>query len=63
MSRLVSGLSFEASVAKYEFLMIVWGILVHSFPGWNLSEVQKLTPRERSNWLEIATQYQKVQRK
>lgn len=62
MSRLVSGLSFELSKKTYEDLMFSWAMLVHSYPGWGLSEIKSLTVRERENWLEMARFYRKVQR-
>jgi len=40
--------------------MTQWKTLVDAYPGWSLTEVRSLTPRERLNWLEIAREYGKV---
>jgi hypothetical protein len=37
--------------------MAQWAALTRSYAGWTLSEIKELSPRERSNWLEIAREY------
>lgn len=39
----------------YETLMRSWTILIRLYQGWTLSEVKDLSPRERRNWIEIAS--------
>lgn len=33
--------------------MSSWAIISRWYPGWTLSEIKDLTPRERMNWAEI----------
>ena len=64
--RLVSELCFDSDrnifVNSYEVLMNQWSALAESYPGWTLKEVQKMSPRERLNWLEIARERGKVKK-
>lgn len=62
MSRLVSGLSFARKSTGYVGLMLDWSSLAYSYPGWSLAEIKTLSPRERDNWLQIASQLGKVAR-
>jgi hypothetical protein len=39
-----------------------YAVIAESYPGWPLSEIQALSPRERKNWLEMAKEYGKVVR-
>lgn len=39
----------------YETLMRSWSILTRLYQGWTLSEIKELTPRERRNWMDIAS--------
>jgi hypothetical protein len=34
--------------------MYQWGTLALAFQGWSLKELKDMSPRERTNWLEIA---------
>jgi hypothetical protein len=47
---------------SYEGLLQDWALLSSAYPGWNLKEIKKFTPRERTNWLEIAIVHGKVVR-
>jgi hypothetical protein len=42
--------------------MSEWTALTFSYPGWGLEEVKRLSPRERTNWLEIAREYGRVKK-
>jgi hypothetical protein len=44
-------------------LMSQWTALTVSYTGWSLEEIQRLSPRERKNWLEIAREYGLVVKK
>jgi hypothetical protein len=37
-----------------------WKLLTENYPGWTLTEIKELSPRERINWLEIAKEDGKV---
>jgi len=43
--------------------MSEWGALAISFDGFSLNEIKELSPRERSNWLEMAIGANKLVRK
>lgn len=62
MPRLVSGPSFARKTTGYTALLLDWSSLTYSYPGWSLKEVKSLSPRERENWLQIASQLGKVTR-
>jgi len=40
--------------------MVDWVVICNLFPGWSLEEVKGLSQRERKNWLEIATSFNKA---
>jgi hypothetical protein len=40
-----------------------WTAIAVSYPGWSLKEIQEFSPRERTNWLEIARELGKVRQK
>jgi hypothetical protein len=42
--------------------MLEWKALVMSYPGWGLTEIRELSPRDRKNWLEVAVEIGKVKR-
>jgi hypothetical protein len=60
--RLISELCFSSKVSRYGELVAQWAGLTHSFSGWSLTEIQELTPRERSNWITIARGLGKLKR-
>jgi hypothetical protein len=62
-SRLILGLYFGSNVTGYRTLLEEWALVSTAFSGWNLEEVKSLSPRERTNWLEIAKFFGKVSRK
>jgi hypothetical protein len=41
--------------------MFEWTTLTLAFRGWTLSEIKDLSPRERANWMAIATRSGKPQ--
>lgn len=60
MFRLASELCFGSSIAEYDLLLKAWLLITQAFPGWTLTEIKELTPRERINWLEMARENGKV---
>jgi hypothetical protein len=40
--------------------MVDWLAITTLFPGWSLTEIKKLSFRERRNWLNVAKEYRKV---
>jgi hypothetical protein len=52
--RLISELCFGSSRVSYEWLIKEWSFLSDIHPGWSLTEIALLTPRERKNWIELA---------
>jgi hypothetical protein len=57
------GLYFGSKVTGYRTLLEELALISFSFSGWNLEEIKCLSPRERTNWLEIARFFGKVSRK
>jgi hypothetical protein len=43
-------------------LLLDWAALTASYGGWSLNEIKELSPRERTNWLEISRAFGKVVR-
>jgi hypothetical protein len=43
--------------------MYQWATLAVAFSGWSLEEIQRLSFRERKNWLEIGRELGRVVRK
>jgi hypothetical protein len=39
-----------------------WASIALSYPGFSLSEIKEMTPIERNNWLELATEFGRVVR-
>ena len=40
-------------MTRYEELMAEWKLLTDEYKGWNLTEIQNLSRRERKNWIEV----------
>jgi len=57
------GLYFASKVANYRTLLEEWALISISFTGWTLNEIKEISPRERTNWLEMANFFGKVNRK
>jgi hypothetical protein len=37
-----------------------WMVISNLFPGWSLTEIKSLSPRERKNWMDIAISFKKT---
>jgi hypothetical protein len=57
------GLYFASKVSGYRTLLEEWALISISFTGWTLDEIKNISPRERTNWLEMASFFGKVNRK
>ena len=42
----------------YQTLVRSWSALSRAYPGWSLSEIKSLSPRERMNYMRMAVEAQ-----